>query len=254
MVTGASSGIGDAIARQLAAEGTDLVLVARDEARLARLADELTERRVAVDVLAADLTAADDLRRVEARLATGDVDLLVNNAGAGSGAPFLQANADREAQLVALNATAVLRCTRAVLPSMVAAGRGAVCNVSSLAGHQPAPTSPTYAATKAFVTSLSESLHEQMRGTGVTVTAVCPGFTRTEFLARSGGDEGRAAPSWAWMSAEAVAGEALDATAAGRAVWVPGRGYRIVAGLSDLLPRGVRRRAVGWTSRTRGIG
>lgn len=254
MVTGASSGIGDAIARRLAAGSTDLVIVARDEGRLARLADELTERRVAVEVLAADLTAVDDLRRVEARLAAGDIDLLVNNAGAGSGAPFLEASAEREAQLVALNATAVLRLSRAALPPMVAAGRGAVCNISSLAGHQPAPTAPTYAATKAFVTSFSESLHEQLRGTGVTVTVVCPGFTRTEFLARSGGGDGDAAPGWAWMSADAVAAEALEATAAGRAVWVPGRGYRIVAGLSDLLPRGARRRAVGWTSRKRGIG
>lgn len=256
LVTGASSGIGAALARELAAGGVGhLVVVARRAERLDALAVELAGRYgTAVDVLAADLTTESGLAMVEERLTDGEVpvDLLVNNAGVGTPGRFADAPVGALEAQVALNVSALVRLTHAALAPMVARGHGAVCNVSSLASYQPAPGSAVYAAGKAFVTSLSESLHEELRGTGVTVTAVCPGFTRTEFLEAAGGSEAAGMPGFVWMSAEAVAAEAVAATARGRALCVPGLGYKALVALETPLPRSARRWLMGRASASGG--
>ncbi|HEY3241638.1 MAG TPA: SDR family oxidoreductase, partial [Acidimicrobiia bacterium] len=185
LVTGASGGIGEVLARRLAARGCHLVLVARTEPALEKLASELSAAHgVDVEVLPADLITEEGVAAVEARLAQDGappVDLLVNNAGYGSAGPFAELDPARVAGEVRLNVLALVRLTRAAVPGMVARGRGSVLNVSSVASLQPLPNMATYAATKAFVTSFSESLHEELRGRGVTVTALLPGFTRTGF-------------------------------------------------------------------------
>lgn len=239
LVTGASAGLGAEFARQLAAEGTSLVVVARDEARLRAMAEAL---HVDVEVLPADLRDPAQLAAVEERLRAGGVDLLVNNAGLGTLKPFPESPVDAEMAMVDLHVTAVLRLTHAALGPMRAAGKGAVANIASLAGLVPGLAGSTYAGTKAFEIHFSESLHNLVRADGVTVTAVCPGFTRTEFHERAGITMS-AVPEWSWMTAPDVVREALADVAAGRAMSVPGKGYTALAGLVGALPRPLVRRA-----------
>lgn len=248
LVTGASSGIGEAIARRLAADGVDLVLVARRGDRLRSLGDALQSSVCNVEVLVADLTSPDDLERVAARVADTDtpVDLLVNNAGLGVQGEFWEQPYESAAVQVDVNISALLRLTHAAVGRMVREGRGTVLNVSSVAGEQPGPGNAVYAATKAFVTNFTESLAMELRGSGVTVTAVCPGLTRTEFHEVAGATERVAGlPSFVWLDADTVAAEALDAAAKGKVVHVNGLPYKVVAGLSAVTPRVVRRRAAG---------
>ena len=243
LVTGASAGIGEAFARQLAAGGTDLVLVARRADRLAGLAEDLQSAGVEVEVLAADLTAADDLAKVAERVADREqpVDLLVNCAGLGAAGPFVDGDLQTYHQIVDVNITALVDLTHAALPAMQARERGWILNVSSLGGHAPGPSFAVYSATKAFVTSFSESLFEELRGTGVHVTAVCPGATKTEFGAIAG-TEADDLPAFLQQSAEEVVAEALTATAAGKAVRVTGLVNRVSAAFTTVLPRAVNRR------------
>lgn len=250
LVTGASSGIGATFARRLAAAGSDLVLVARRRDRLEAMASELTAAHgVRVEALVADLSDPDQLALVEARLRDGEwpVDLLVNNAGVGGHGSYSSLAVDDVDAMVRLNLLAPARLTSAALPVMVARGMGGIVNVSSISGEQPIPFVATYAATKAFLTSLSESLHEELRGTGVAVTAVLPGFTRSEF--HDGADMGRSIPGPLWMTTEAVVDAALAAVARGQAICVPGLGYRMLVGLSRHAPRGLVRRVAGMVGR-----
>ena len=252
LVTGASSGIGDAFARQLAAEGTDLVVTARDEGRLDFLADALrAEHGVEVEVLVADLAADDGRRRVETRLADGErpIDLLVNNAGFGDAGRFQDADIDRQESEVDVNVVAVMRLTHAALGPMLRRGAGAILNVSSLVSRTPSPSNPTYAATKAFVTSFSEGLYEDLLDDPVTVTALEPGYTLTEFQERAGVVHSAGAPDLFWMTAEQVAAEGLDGVRKGKAIVVPGIGYRIAAGLSGFVPKVATRRLIGFAAR-----
>ena len=251
LVTGASSGIGEEFARLLAAEGSDLVVVARRRDRLEALAAELTARHgTQVEVLVADLLDDGQRAAVERRLTDPErpVDLLVNNAGFGSHGRFVELPLDREEGQIRLNVLALVRLTRVALPGMVERRQGAVLNVSSLASLQPLPYSATYSATKAFVTSFSGAVHEEVRGTGVTVLALMPGFVDTEFQG-SAGWERKSIPGPAWMSARSVAEAGLRALAQGRAGYVPGLGYQLLGLVSRLTPWSVSRRVTAFFSR-----
>jgi len=243
LVTGASGGIGHSLARLLAADGRDLVIVARRTGLLEALAGRLREEhQVSVEVLTADLTSPAGLAAAEARLSDPDrpVELLVNNAGFGSSGPFADLPAVAAEEQIRLNVTAVVRLTHAALPGMLRRGHGGVLNVSSVAGFVPSPGAATYGATKAFVTAFSESLSAEVKDRGVHVTALCPGFTRTEL----GGQAGSGAASLAWLDADKVARAGLDAVAAGRVLSVPGAQYKSVVSLTRIMPRGVLRSAV----------
>jgi len=246
LVTGASSGIGRAFAVQLAASGADLVLVARRRDRLDELANRLrAEHGTEVEVLVADLTDDGDLATVERRF--GDdgapVDLLVNNAGFATSGRFATLPIDREVAEIRLNVLAPVRLTRAALPGMVDRGHGGVVNVSSIAALQPLPHWATYAATKAYLTSFSEAVHEEVRGQGVVVLALMPGFTHTEFHGHVGPPP-VGIPGPLWMDAEQVVKSGLAALDRRRASRVPGGLNRMVATLSRLTPRALSRRMV----------
>ncbi len=245
LITGATAGLGAAFARRLAREHHDLVLVARDPARLDQAATALgAEHGIGVDVLSADLSGEDACGRVAARLADADrpIDLLVNNAGIGLGRGFLGSPVEDSVRLTDLNVLAVLRLTHAALPAMLARGRGDILNVSSVAGFTPGPRDATYSASKAWVTTFSEALHVQTVGTGVRVLALCPGFVRTEFHQRAGIDM-RAVPEWMWTDADDVVAAALSALRRGKAICVPGRQYQAIVGVARHAPRGLVRRA-----------
>jgi short-subunit dehydrogenase len=239
LVTGASSGIGEQIARVLADRGVALTLVARRGDRLEALATEL-RAGVPVDVLVADLTDDAGCARVEHRLADHPVELLVNNAGVGTVGNFHELPREPEVDEVRLNVVALVRLTHAALQSMVAAGRGAVLNVGSLAGDQPLRGSATYAATKSFVTTFTESVAAELKGTGVTVTVVKPGFTYTDINA-DGAPDPTSLMGRMWMQSDVVARAAVDAAAKGQLICVPGTQWKVVNGLVQALPRAVTR-------------
>jgi short-subunit dehydrogenase len=233
LVTGASSGIGVEFARVLAERGCDLVLVARRADRLEALAKELGSVRV--EVLSADLASDDGVQAVEKRLADDPVELLVNNAGIASGGSFTGTDLGYEDQMVRLNVLAVMRLTRAAIGPMVAAGHGGVINVSSIAGEQPLRGYATYSASKAYVTAFTESLAAEVRGSGVHVTLLKPGYVWTEM-----NPDGPARDSMAgklWLEADKVARDALDAVEKGRLMSVPGLHWRAASGLIQALPR-----------------
>lgn len=235
LVTGATAGIGAAFARALAAEGYDLVLVARDGQRLTVLSRELTAQHgISVTALAADLTDPDGCALVEKRLAE-PVDLLVNNAGIGLRTRVLDSTIEELETLLDLNVRAVQRLTRAVLPGMVARGRGDVINVSSVAGFV-AVAGSTYPASKAWVTSFSESTGLAVRRYGVRVLALCPGYTRTEFHRRAGLDAGKI-PGWLWLDADDVVWAGLRDLRRGRLVSVPDWRYKAAVFGLRLIPR-----------------
>lgn len=242
LVTGASSGIGEAFARELAARGAHLVIVARRTDRLEALAAELRERhRVEVEVLAADLTEPDQLRAVEEHVAdrSRPIELLVNNAGFGTAGRFAELPLAREEEQISLNVLALVRLTHAVLPSMIERRHGGVLNVSSMAGFLAAPLSATYCATKSYVTTFSESLHGEVAPQGVHVTALCPGFVRTEFQTRADN-----IPGFAWVPIDTVIRGGLAAVSAGRPLSVPGAQYKAAAPVIRITPRGLLRGVV----------
>jgi uncharacterized protein len=240
LITGASVGIGEQFALQLAARGHDVVLVARDGARLEALAKEIEGRNGArAEVLVADLTDSRQLEIVEARART--VDLLVNNAGFGTFGSFHTLDLDTEVREINLNVIALVRLTHAAASAMAERGRGGILNVSSLASFQPGPFNATYAATKAFVTSFTEAVHEEMRGTGVSVTALCPGFTRTEFQARANVPASEV-PGFMWQEAPEVARTGIDGSAKNRAVVIPGVTNKVLGNISALMPHAITRR------------
>jgi short-subunit dehydrogenase len=242
LVSGASTGIGAAFARRLAREHYDLIIVARGRERLDDLAAQLRDQHAgAVEVLPADLTHAAELRVVEKVVIDADLDLLVNNAGFGTVGTFARLDATKEEEEIRLNVVALMRLTRAALPGMIARRRGSIINVSSMAAFQPAPYNATYAATKAFVNSFTEALHEELRGTGVAIQALCPGFTRTEFQERAGIDVSDI-PSFAWMTPDAVVHASLSALRRGELICIPGIANRALMTLTSALPRSITRR------------
>lgn len=240
LVTGATAGIGRQFAEQLAAKGVDLVLVARDEARLAAVAGELSGRHgVAVEVLPADLSDRVQLERVAERLrdTARPVDLLVNNAGYSLGSRFVDSPIEAEEQLLDVLVRAVLVLSHAAATTMVGRGRGQVINVSSVAG---LTASGTYAAAKSYVTTFTESLSGQLAGTGVQVMALLPGYVRTEFHERAGIDKGsRSGPFW--LDASDLVRQALADAERGRVVSIPSAQYKAVVALARHIPRALVR-------------
>jgi len=233
LVTGPTAGIGLEFARQLAARNHDLVLVARDQQRLEKVAAELRSAYgVTAEVLPADLTDRTALAVVERRLADPDrpVDLLVNNAGFGLKDRFLDNAVDQEQAMLDVLVTAVMRLSHAALGSMAERGHGGVINVSSVAAFLPRGT---YAAAKAWVNSFSEWAHHEYRGQGVTVTALCPGFTKTEFHERMGVRRGT---SFLWMEPEPLVRRALADFDKGRTFSIPGAQYKAIVALTRLIP------------------
>jgi hypothetical protein len=243
LVTGASSGIGADIARELAERGHGLVLVARRTDRLTALADELADaHRVRAEVLAADMTDADARgalpSQVEARGLT--VDVLVNNAGFSTMGAVSRAGREGELAMVRTNVEAVIDLCTLFVGDMAQRGRGAVLNTASTAAFQPIPGQAGYAASKAFVLSYSRALGAELKGSGVTVTALCPGPVETGFAEAAGLSDAEAAgslPKFMWVSAADVARAAVEGLAAGRPVVIPGMANRMGAVAGHLVPR-----------------
>jgi short-subunit dehydrogenase len=236
-------GIGEEFARQLAARHHDLVLVARDNARLEALAKELRDAHgVNVEVLAADLTDDAQLAGVETRARS--VDLLINNAGFGTFGKFYELDLDTEMRELKLNVGALVRLTHAAASAMAERGRGGILNVSSLAGFQPGPLNATYSATKAYVTSFTEAVHEEMAGTGVAVSVLCPGFTRTNFQETANAPAGDV-PSFMWQLPPEVVKAGLDGVAKNKAIIVPGTLNRVLGTFSNVTPHALTRRISG---------
>jgi uncharacterized protein len=251
LITGASAGIGEGFARALARRGHDLVLVARRRDRLDQLAAELSE--VSVEVIGVDLTADVGVTAIESRLATGGIDLLINNAGFGTVGEFASLPIEREIEELDLNVRALMRLTHAALRPMIARGDGGIINVASMAGFQPIPHNATYAATKAFVLHFSEAIHEEAKGHGVTVTCLCPGPVKTEFQEVAQIDSS-SVPSIAWETVESVVETGLAALKAGNAIAVPGpMNWMMVNGVR-FAPRFMVRRIAGTFMRERRSG
>lgn len=246
LITGASSGLGAEFARQLAAQGYQLTLLARNQQRLETLADELRAshgREVAT--LAADLCTEEGRAAAEQHLAGDGIDLLVNNAGIGLAGEFWEAPMSALQSQLDLNVTAVLRLSRAALAPMIERGQGEIINVSSVAGFFPGRGS-TYTASKNWVTSFTEGIGAALPGTGVRMMALCPGFTHTEFHQRAGLD--RPGPKLFWLSAEQVVREGLRDLRAGKIVSIPSRQYKVLVALGGLVPRGLLRKLSGLVS------
>jgi uncharacterized protein len=251
MVTGASSGIGKAFAERLAGQRWDLVLVARDGARLRDLAERLkTQHGTESEVMEVDLIDPEQRAKVEARLRGGSpsVEMLVNNAGFGTGGAFSEVSIEGEERVVQLNVVALMRLAHAALEPMRRQGRGTIINVSSVAGFAPGSLNATYSASKAFVTNFTETLSIETRGTGIRVQALCPGFTRTEFQQRAGIDDSRL-PGFVWDSADTVVEASLRGLARRQVVVMPTFKYQLLVALIKLLPRGFVRFASGIVGR-----
>jgi hypothetical protein len=243
VVTGASSGLGREFALALAERGHPVLAVARREERLLVLAEEVAASGGQLEPLIADLSTTAGIERLLARAASLEVELLVNNAGVATYGPFASTPAERELELVRLNVEAVVALTRGLLPTMLERGRGGVINVASQMAFQPMPYFAAYAASKAFVLSFSEALAEEVRGTGVRVTAVAPGFVTTEFAEVAGSNEPER--RFPHLQPRRVVETALRAHERGRAVKVVGARYAFLTFAGRFAPRAALRRMMG---------
>jgi short-subunit dehydrogenase len=242
LVTGASSGIGVAIARELASRGHGVTLVARRADRLAELAEELAATGVRAEVLTTDLADREARAELPSRVADLGlaVDVLVNNAGLSTLGPVAGAVPEDELRMVEVDVMALVDLTTRFLPAMVERHRGAVLNVASTAAFQPLPGQAGYGAAKAFVLSYTRSLGGELAGTGVVATVLCPGPVETEFAETAGfrsEDAKGALPSFMWETPEAVARCGIDALAAGHPVAIPGLANRVMANVASVTPK-----------------
>jgi len=252
LISGASAGIGAELARAFAAKGHDLVLVARSRDKLGAIARELEgEHSARVRIIPADLSVPGVPQTLCDRLSEKgiDIDVLVNNAGVLFEGDFANVALDDHLRLLQINIVALTALTRLLLPAMLERRSGRILNVASTAAFMPIPRLATYAAAKSYLLSLTEALSEELRGTGVTVTALCPGFTQTSML--SGSRLARWVPSMLVMSASAVAQEGCDACLAGETIHVAGIGNDVAARGVGFLPR-LLVRAVGGLVTSRG--
>ncbi|MCH0542406.1 SDR family oxidoreductase [Streptomyces sp. MUM 203J] len=238
LITGATAGIGAAFARRLAADGHDVVLVARDAERLREQATELHDRHgVEAEVLSADLAEEEGIAAVEARLShpKRPVDLLVNNAGFGNKGRFLDVKMADELRMLKVHCEAVLRLTSAATAAMRERRRGGVVNVASVAAFVPRGT---YGASKAWVVQFTQGAARDLAGSGVRMMALCPGFVRTEFHERAGMGTDNI-PGWMWLDADKVVSDALADLGRGRTLSVPDPRYKALMGVVKLAPRGL---------------
>uniref|UniRef100_A0AAU2V3P6 SDR family oxidoreductase n=1 Tax=Streptomyces sp. NBC_00003 TaxID=2903608 RepID=A0AAU2V3P6_9ACTN len=238
LITGATAGIGAAFARRLAADGHDLVLVARDTKRLSEQATELHDRHgIEAEVLTADLSTEDGIAAVEARLSQPrqPVDLLVNNAGFGNKGRYLEVSMTDELTMIKVHIEAVLRLTSAATASMRERGRGGVVNVASVAAFVPRGT---YGASKAWVVQFTQGAARDLAGSGVRLMALCPGFVRTEFHQRAGMGTDNI-PGWLWLDADKLVAAALTDLARGKSLSIPDPRYKALMGAVKLAPRGL---------------
>ena len=241
LITGATAGIGAQYARLLAKEGFDLILVARNKNRLASTAKSLNkEFGVKVEVLPADLTKPVQLEKVRKRLSDSKkpIEVLINNAGFGINKSFLVSDLSDEQGLLDVLVTAPMRLTHAVLPIMKERNSGAIVNVSSVASWI---AGGSYSAAKSYLTVLTESLHTELRPTKIKISALCPGFTRTEFHER-GRMKMNGLPNFMWLSAEKVVRKSWRDVNAGKVISIPGWQYLILSSISRFGPRPMVRR------------
>ncbi|MEU5238926.1 SDR family NAD(P)-dependent oxidoreductase [Streptomyces lydicus] len=246
LITGATAGIGAAFARRLASDGHSVVLVARNEKRLREQATELHDRHgIEAEVLVADLATEEGITAVETRLtdAKHPVDLLVNNAGFGNKAEYLEVPMAEELTMLKVHCEAVLRLTSAAVRGMRDRRRGAVVNVASVAAFVPRGT---YGASKAWVVQFTQGAARDLAGSGVRLMALCPGFVRTEFHERAGMGTDNI-PGWMWLDADKLVDAAMKDLVRGKSLSIPDPRYKALMGAVKLAPRGV---LGGLTSRT----
>ena len=252
VVTGASAGIGKVFCERLAGQGYDLIVAARNAGRLESLRAELEQRHgVTVEVFPADLTIDTDVSLLAERLTRSPrLTLLVNNAGFGTRGRLADASPAVQESMLRLHVIAPMRLTQAALPVLLGNRQGAILNVSSVASFIYSAGNVNYCATKAYLTSFSEGLAAELRGTGVNVQALCAGFTRSEFHQRMDADTSEL-PQWMWMSAASVVDASLRALKRKRpVVYIPGFRYKLIVLLVRLLPRGLLRRFTELRSQT----
>jgi short-subunit dehydrogenase len=255
VITGASSGIGKALAFEFAAGGFNLVLIARNQMALAEVAAEcLKQHRIEAEVIAADLSSIDTIDDVLNKLASPPhprfYEVLVNNAGFGIHGEFASGEIEQNVRLVNVQLTAALKLTRAMLPAMIRQRRGRILNVASVYSFSPVPLQSVYSACKAFLLSFSSSLQNELKGTGVTVTVFCPGVTQTEFRSRAGIGEKRKDSG---MTAEEAAHAAYVKTLRGKHIVVPGFINRLYVFCAQLLPNATIPGIIRFINRQRGL-
>jgi uncharacterized protein len=251
IITGASAGLGEGFARALASRGQPMMLVARRADRLASLAEDLRQRHgIAVETVATDLAAPDGVARVIDAIGGRTVGTLINNAGVGARGAFAELDRQRQLDIIGLNCTALVALCHGVLPGMIAAKSGGILNIASTAAFQPGPWMAVYYASKAFVLSFSEALHEEVRGQGIKVAALCPGPTKTEFADVADMGDSQLFKRFASDSA-AVVRDGLAALDGNQAVKVSGMMNAVMAGSIRATPRGIARKVAGSLQKAR---
>ena len=247
LVTGATAGIGESFTRMLASKGFNIALVARDEARLHERAAGLREKYgVQTFVLPADLATDQGCKSVEEYLKEFEIEVLINNAGFGINKLFTMSAIDAEQDLLDVLVRTPMRLMHVVLPQMKARNSGTIINVSSVASFI---AGGTYSASKSYLTVLSESLHTELRGSNVKISALCPGFTRTEFHER-GRMKMKGLPEFMWLDSDQLVARSWSDAQKGKAVSIPGWQYKLLVGFISILPRGMVRR-IGMNLRKR---
>jgi short-subunit dehydrogenase len=250
VVTGASSGIGRALALEFARAGFSVLLTGRNEAALAETASGCAGFKVETDVIPADLSQSESIDALAAMILAKPrrYEVLVNNAGFGIHADFASSDIDEEIRLLNVQLTAALKLTKALLPSMIAGKSGRILNVASVYGYSPVPHQSVYSACKAFLVSFSASIRNELRNSGVTVTVFAPGITQSQFRVRAG-----IADRNSGMSAESAARIAFEGTIQGKAVVIPGLPNRLFVLVSRILPGGAFANVVNFINRIRGV-